>query len=179
VKVFAAYANGTTWNMYNGVQTVHGMPMSSYPNNDYLVSFGVDSSGFWFTVTDLDRSATSGRKAVGANKPQLMGEKVFGNSVSGGTYGLPMPKIYTSETVVMDGDTVYFDGATMNQYTTTRHFLTSAKSSYALIANGTDTASATQRTFKIAPNYIILPHAPRKYFQDLGLEAIYNMRVKP
>ena len=179
VKVFAAYANGTTWSMYNGVQTAHGMPMSSYPNNDYLVSFGVDSAGFWFSVSDLDRSATSGRKAVGANKPQLMGEKVFGNSVSGGTYGLPMPKIYTSETVVMEGDTVYFDGTTMNQYTTTRHFLTSAKTNYAQIATGTDISSATQRTFKIAPNYIILPHAPRRYFQDLGIEAVFNMRVKP
>lgn len=180
VRAYAAYENGTSFNMYNGGNVSHGLNLNTYPDDDWIVTFGVDSTGFFCYVESVQHDYSSGRKSFGTNKPQLMGEKILGNSVAGGNYSRPVPKIYAAGTITFDGSTAHFNGQTDNAYTTENHFLTTEKTSYGKIAIATsDSVAATERTFKLTPNYIILPAVERKYMGDTRLETVFNMRVKP
>lgn len=180
VRAYAAYENGTSFNMYNGSNVSHGLNLNNYPDDDWIVTFGVDSEGFYFSVESANRDYSSGRKSFGTKKPQLKGDKILGNSVAGGNYSRPVPKIYAAETKTFDGSTLHFDGQTENVYTVENHFLTAEKSTYGrIVLVNNDNVVATARTFKITPNYIILPYTSRKYFDDTSLETVFNMRVKP
>lgn len=180
VRAYAAYENRTSFNMYDGSNVSHGLNLNTYPDDDWFVTFGVDNAGFFFIVESADRDYSSGRKSFGTNKPQLMGDKILGNSVAGGNYRRPVPKIYAAGTVTFEGSTSYFDGQTQNAYTVENHFLTSEKNAYGRIVLATsDNVHATARTFKLTPNYIILPVAAKRSFSDTGIEAVFNMRVKP
>lgn len=180
VRAYAAYENGTSFNMYNGSNVSHGLNLNTYPDDDWFVTFGVDEAGFFFYVQSADRDYSSGRKSFGTNKPQLMGEKILGNSVAGGNYSRPVPKIYAAGTVTFDGSTLHFNGQDDNAYTIENHFLTPDKSTYGkIVLASSDNITATERTFKLTPNYVILPFVQKRYSYDTGLESVFNMRVKP
>lgn len=180
VRAYAAYENGTSFNMYNGSNVSHGLNLNTYPDDDWFVTFGVDEAGFFFSVQSADRDYGSGRKSFGTAKPQLIGEKILGNSVAGGNYSRPVPKIYAAGTVTFDGSTSHFNGQSENAYTIENHFLTPEKSTYGkIVLAGSDNITATARTFKLTPNYVILPLVSRRYANDTGLETVFNMRVKP
>lgn len=180
IRVYAAYENSTAFDMYNGIVVSHGLDLNTCPNDDWIVSFGVDSSGFFCWVQSAHRDYSSGRKNIGVAKPQLMGEKVLGNSVAGGDYNRAIPKIYVRNTITLTDNTTYFNGLTDLAFTTEKHFMTPSKSTYGqIVYTANDNIAAQSRIFKLTPNYVILPLAPRKYSYDTGLETVYNIRVKP
>lgn len=180
VRAYAAYENGTSFNMYNGSNVSHGLNLNNYPDDDWIVTFGVDGTGFYFRVESANRDYSSGRKSFGTAKPQLMGEKILGNSVAGGNYSRPVPKIYAAGTATSFEGSTYFDGQNENVYTTENHFLTAEKNTYGrIVLASSDNIVASSRMFKLTPNYVILPYTSKKYFNETGLEAVFNMRVKP